>query len=120
MRRILTFAAATILASGAVAAPASKTGPDCSGTDRYPVMITHTELVDEGILPRDGVDWRHIINRMIASQQISKHLWRQVFHVTYPLKSGRKVEAIVVNNASYEECSEGGTQIFVVSKSSEP
>jgi hypothetical protein len=54
---------------------------------------------------------------MIASQRINKHLWRQVFHVTYPLMSGRKVEAIVVNNASYEECSEGGTQIYVVSKS---
>jgi hypothetical protein len=52
----------------------------------------------------------------IASQRIGKNLWRQVFRVTFPLKSGDKIEAIVMNGASAGECSLGPTQIFLVSK----
>lgn len=53
---------------------------------------------------------------MIVSQRIGRDLWRQVFRVTFPLKSGRKIEAIVVSDTSVEECSMGTVQIFLVSK----
>jgi hypothetical protein len=41
---------------------------------------------------------------------------RQVHRVRYHDKSGNVVEAITVNDASHDECSEGPVDVFVVSK----
>ena len=99
-----------------VAAPVSAKAPDCSGPERYPASEAYVYLKNAGVLTPEKVDFAHRKSRIVASQRIGKDLWRQVFHVTFPLKSGRKVETIVVSDASTEECSMSAPQIFLVSK----
>ena len=99
-----------------MAAPVSATTPDCSGPERYPASEAYVSLKNAGILTPEKVDFAHRQSRMIASQRIGKDLWRQVFRVTFPLKSGRMIEAIVVSDGSTEECSMSSPQIFLVAK----
>lgn len=73
-------------------------------------------MKNEGLLTNENVRWKQVRSRTIASQRIGKDLWRQVFRVTYPLTTGRKIEAIVVEDVSFDECSMSSPQIFVISK----
>jgi hypothetical protein len=54
--------------------------------------------------------------RSIVSRRVGKNLWRQVFRVTFSLKSGTNVQAVVVSDASSDECSMSDAQVFLVSK----
>ena len=98
------------------AAPRSPNGPDCSGPDHYPAAAAFSVMKNEGLLTNESVRWKQVQSRTIASQRIGKNLWRQIFRVTYPLTTGRKIEAIVVEEVSFDECSMSNPQIFLVSK----
>ena len=52
----------------------------------------------------------------LASEKIDKDLWRQVYDVKYEKTSGELLEAIVVHEASSDECSMGGGDVFLVSR----
>ena len=95
------------------AAPAGQP-PDCSGPEHYAASMAYGALKNAGKLTSDNVDFSHVKSIAIVSQRIGKDLWRQVFRVTYPLKTGHRVEAIVVSDASSEECSMSSPQIFIV------
>ena len=95
------------------AAPAGKP-PACSGPDHYAASVAFGALKNAVKLTSDNVDFSHVKSIAIVSQRIGKDLWRQVFRVTYPLKTGHRVEAIVVSDASSEECSMSSPQIFIV------
>jgi hypothetical protein len=99
-----------------VAAPVVAKAPDCSGPEHYPGSMAYVYLKDAGVVTPETVEFDHVTSRVIASQRIRQNLWRQVFRVTFPLKSGGKVEAIIVNDASKEECSMSAPQVFLVSK----
>ena len=73
-------------------------------------------MKNEGLLTSYNVLWKQVRGRTIASQRIGKNLWRKVFRVTYPLTTGTKVEAIVVEDVSTDECSVSEPQIFLISK----
>ena len=103
-----------VFASGA-AAPAPRP-PDCSGPDHWAAGTAFTALKNDGAVTNDAVDFDHVTSRTIASERIGRDLWRQVFRVTFPLKSGDRVEAIVVSDASSEECSMSGAKVFLISK----
>lgn len=99
----------------AAAAPAAKP-PDCSGPNHWAAGTAFTKLKNAGVVTNDAVDFDHVTSRTILSQRIGRDLWRQAFRVTFPLKSGKRVEAIVVSDASSEECSMSDAQVFLVSK----
>jgi hypothetical protein len=97
------------------AAPAPKS-PDCSGPDHYAAGVAFATLKNAGAVTNENVDFSGVKSTTIVSQRIGKDLWRQVFRVTFPLKSGSPVEALVVSDASSEECSMSDPQIFLVSR----
>jgi hypothetical protein len=97
------------------AAPVLK-APDCSGPDHYAAGVAFATLKNSGAVTNDSVDFKRVKSTTIVSEKIGKDLWRQVFHVTFPLKSGNPVEALVVSDASSEECSMSTPQIYLVSK----
>lgn len=90
--------------------------PDCSGRDHWAAGMAFTKLKNANVITNDGVDFDHVTSKMIVSQRVGKDLWRQVFRVTFPLKSGSPVQAIVVSDASSEECSMSDAQVLLVSK----
>jgi len=109
-------AALTGLLFTCVAGPAAASAPDCSGPEHYPGSMAYVLLKDAGVLTPEAVDFDHTTSRMLVSERIRQNLWRQVFRVTFPLKNGGKVEAIVINDASQEECSMTAPEVFLVSK----
>jgi hypothetical protein len=52
----------------------------------------------------------------LASQQVGKDLFRQIHDVKFTEKSGKVIEVLTMNDASYEECSESGVDVFVVAQ----
>ena len=111
-QRLIPF---LLLVCSAAAAPPKK-APDCSGPDHYAAGAAFTTLKNAGAVTSDNVDFERVKSTTVASEKIGKNLWRQVFHVIFPLKSGTPVEAIVVSDASSEECSMSEPQVYLIAK----
>jgi hypothetical protein len=106
----------SLLLSVTAAPSAGGFEPDCSGPDRYPASMAFVKLKNDGFLTNENVDFDHVKSTMTVSQRVGKGLWRQVFRVTFPMKSGQTIEAIVISDADLEECSISDPQVFLVSK----
>ena len=52
----------------------------------------------------------------LASEKVGKDLYRQVYNITFYDKTGSQIEVVTSNEASNEECSMSGVDIFVVSR----
>jgi len=73
-------------------------------------------LKNAGITNNDKVDFTKTKTVKLASEKIGKDLYRQVHLVTFAEKSGQTIEAITRNDASSEECSMSGVEVYVVSR----
>ena len=96
-------------------AQSSKThGPDCSGG--WPTNMAQATLKNAGLLKNMEIDFTKTKTTRLASENVGKNLWHQVYFVTFFKRSGDKIQAVVVHDASIEECSMTGVQVYVVSK----
>jgi hypothetical protein len=92
----------------------SANGPNCSGS--WPTNMALVLLKNAGVTDSGNVDFSKTKTARIASQKIEKDLYHQVYDVTFTTLSGRKIETIVVIDASQEDCSSDDTDVFLVSK----
>lgn len=90
--------------------------PNCSGPNHWAAGSAYAQLKNAGVVTPEDLDFGDVTSKTILSQRIGKDLWRQAFRVTFPLKSGKRVEAIVVSDASSEECSMSDVQVFLIAK----
>ena len=90
--------------------------PDCSGAERFPTMSAIAYLKNVDVVDPTRLDHSKTKTRRIASEPLGKGLYRQVHHVTLTEKAGKIIEAITVNDASAEECSMSGVDVFVVTR----
>lgn len=102
----------------ATASQPPKNGPDCSGG--WPTDMTFAHLKNAGLADNDSMDFPKTKTSRVASENVGKDLWHQVYNVTFTKKSGETIEAIAVTDASLEECSMSGVEVFVVSKHLNP
>lgn len=93
-------------------------GPDCS--EGWPTNMAFVQLKNAGITTNDKVDFSKTKTVRMASEQIGKDLYHQVYYVRFTETSGNTIEAIAVHDASQEECSMTGVEIFVVNKHFNP
>ena len=118
MRKVLSIAFLLALSASSPALAQSRSdavhGPDCSGG--WPTDMTFVHLKNAGLVDNRDIDWSNIKTVRIASEKIGKGLWRQVYHITFTKTSGETIEAIAVHDASFEECSMTGVDVYVVSK----
>jgi len=89
-------------------------GPNCSGS--WPTNMTFVLLKNAGITNNEKVDFSKTKTVRVASEKIGKDLYHQVYYVALTEYSGRTIEAIAVHDASSEECSMTGVELFVVSQ----
>ena len=89
-------------------------GPDCSGS--WPTNMAFVHLKNAGLADNYSIDFSKTKTVRLASEKVGKDLWHQVYHVTFTKKSGDAIDAIAVHDASHEECSMTGVEVFVVSK----
>ena len=90
--------------------------PDCSGPDSWSAGIAFTYMKDAGIVTNDQLDFKKTTSKKLAYEKIGKDLYRQVHLVTFERKDHKLVQAVVMNDASSDECAMGNTQIFVISQ----
>lgn len=95
---------------------ASAKNPDCTGADRWPASVAFVKLKNAEIIDSHTLDDDKTKVVRLASEKIGKDLYRQVHRVTFVKKSGETVAAIVLNDASHEECSVDGGDVYVISK----
>ena len=90
--------------------------PDCSGPDRWPTSIAFVHLKNAGITNNDELDFDKTKTARLASEKIGKDLYRQIHLVTFTKKSGETTQVITNNDASNEECSMSGVEVYLVSQ----
>jgi hypothetical protein len=93
---------------------ANSSGPDCSGG--WPTKMTFVDLKNAALVDNASVDFSRTKTVRLASEKIGKDLWHQIYHVTFTKTSGELIEAIAIHDASTEECSITGVEVFVISK----
>ena len=89
--------------------------PKCDGPDNWAAMSAYAKLKNAGLVDNALIDFTKTKVKRLASEQIGKDLYRQVHRVTYTFFSGKTLEVITINDASHEECSMTGVEVFVVS-----
>jgi hypothetical protein len=89
-------------------------GPDCS--DSWPTNMAFVLLKNADITTNSKIDFSKTKTVRLASEKIGKDLYHQVYDVIFTEFSGRTIEAIAMHDASYEECSMTGVELFVVSQ----
>jgi hypothetical protein len=99
-----------------VATGAAAKDPDCTGVDKWPTTMAFVHLKNAHLTDNDALDFTKTKTVRLASEKIGKDLYRQIHYVVFTEKSDRKIEVITSNDASNEECSMSGVQVFVVSK----
>jgi tRNA(Met) C34 N-acetyltransferase TmcA len=119
MRTLLFFAALTVSISVIAQSQAEKAhGPGCSGG--WPTNMTFVELKNAGLADNESIDFSKARTVRVASERVGKDLWRQVYQVTFTKKSGDRIDPIAVHDASNEECSMSGVEVFLVCKHLNP
>jgi hypothetical protein len=112
--RYLVFVLACVSAVGT--SSAQDKHPPCAGVQRWATSMAFVHLKNAGITDNDKLDFTKTKTSRIASQRIGKDLYRQIHHVVFTEKSGNVIEVITVNDASNQECSESGVEVFVISR----
>jgi hypothetical protein len=78
--------------------------------------MAFVHLKNAGITDNDKLDFTKTKVVRLASEKIGNDLYRQLHRVTFTEKSGRITEVITSNDASSQECSMSGVEVYVVSK----
>jgi hypothetical protein len=110
--RLLFIALLLAFAAGNAAA---KT-PACSGPDNWAAGSAYTYLKNENLISSESNDFTKTKVALLASEKISKDLYRQIHLITFADKTGHKIEVITSNEASSQECSMSDVQVFVISQ----
>ena len=73
-------------------------------------------LKNVGITNNDELDFDKTKTVRLATEKIGKGLYRQIHLVTFTKKSGETIRVITNNDASNEECSMSGVEVYLISK----
>ncbi len=90
--------------------------PDCSGANSWASSMAFVHLKNAGLLQNETTDFAKTKITRLASEKIGKDLYRQVHEITFFGKSMDKISVVAVNDASNEECSMSGVEVFVISQ----
>ena len=109
----LSIIIALLCLSGGLAFAGS---PNCTGVDSWATNMAFVHLKNAGLTDNDRLDFTKTKVVLLASEKIGKDLYRQLHLVTFTQKTGENIEVITSNDASHQECSMSGVQVFVISK----
>jgi hypothetical protein len=98
--------------------PGDSQGPDLSGS--WPTTMTLGVLQHAGLLDAGQVDPTATYSRRLASEQLNKYIWKQVYFVQFKLRTGRAVEAVAVVTTSSVPDMNSGPVVYFVSRVLQP
>ncbi|TAM80929.1 MAG: hypothetical protein EPN47_13675 [Acidobacteria bacterium] len=119
MKTVLLLTLLTVsIPENAFSQAAKANGPDCSSG--WPTNMAFVQLKNAGLADNKSIDFSKTKTVRLASERIGKDLWRQVYLVTFTKDTGGRINAIAIHDASNEECSMSGVEVFVISKRLNP
>ena len=89
-------------------------GPDCYS---WPMNMSEVWLQNAGIVDIKNLDESKTKITLLASEKKAKGLYTQIYHFIFYDTTGNTYEIITNSDASYEECSMSGVDIYLISKS---
>ena len=95
------------------ASVASAKDPDCAS---WPTNMAFVHLKNAGLTNNSQTDPTKAVAVRLASEKIGKDRYRQIYRITFRVKSGNDIEVITSSDASFDECSMSGVDVFVVSR----
>lgn len=101
--------------SGVMAAPAK--APDCAD---WPGSIAYGTLKNAGMIDPDQMDFTATKATRLAAEPRGHGLYREVYHITFREKTGKTFDVITTSDASNEECSMSGVDVFIVTAHPDP
>lgn len=90
--------------------------PDCAGVEQWPTVMAFVDLKNAGVTDNYKLDFSKTKTVRLASERIGNDLYRQIHYVVFTEKNGATIEVITANDASSQECSMSGVDIFVVAR----
>ena len=87
--------------------------PDCPS---WPTNMAFVHLKNAGLTNNYVTDPSKATAVRLASEKIGKDLYQQVYFITFKVKSGKNIKVITRSEASSEECSMSGVDVYVVSQ----
>jgi hypothetical protein len=115
----MTRAACLVLAASLLALPAAHaadTAPNCIDPQAWPASMAYVHLKNAGALTPESTDSSKTRAERVASEKIGRDRYRQVHIVRFTTKAGAQVSAVVINEASHDECSLTEAQVFMVAQ----
>jgi hypothetical protein len=97
-------------------ARAAGRGPICTDPEAWPAGMAYGHLKNAGALTPESTDFSKTRAELVASEKIGRDRYRQVHVVRFTTKAGAQVSAVVINEASHEECSLTEAQVFMVAQ----
>ena len=89
-------------------------GPDCHS---WPMNMSEVWLQNAGIVAIEKLNESKTKITLLASEKKAKGLYTQIYHFIFYDTTGNTYEIITNSDASYEECSMSGVDIYLISKS---
>lgn len=121
MRALVCLICLLWMAGSQAPLAAERQHPDCTGHDRWPASSVGTRLRELGLSDKAG-GYDTVEVELLASEPLSpelspngggRELFRQVHKVT--IRDGENTfVAITVHDASRQECSESGVDVFFI------
>ena len=111
MRAALKVVMAAIFAMPTAVALAKS--PDCAS---WPTNMALVHLKNAGLIDIPSVLEAQTRAVRLASEKIGKDLYQQVYDITFHTRDGKTVEVVTNSQASSEECSMSGVDVYLVSK----
>ncbi|EIG56703.1 hypothetical protein FXB41_23055 [Bradyrhizobium canariense] len=111
MRAALKVVLAAIFVMPAAVALAKS--PDCAS---WPTNMALVHLKNAGLIDIPSVIEAQTKAVRLASEKIGKDLHQEVYDITFHTKDGKTIEVITKSQASSEECSMSGVDVYVVAK----
>jgi hypothetical protein len=90
--------------------------PACDGPENWAANMAFARLKRAGLTDNDKLDFSKTKVIRLASEEIGKDLYKQIHRIIFTEKLGNTIEVITSNEASNEECSMSGVEVFVISK----
>jgi hypothetical protein len=113
--KILTARFAALFFLGP-ACSAFAANPNCAGVNRWATSMAFVHLKNAGLTDNEKLDFTKTETVRLASEKVGTDLYRQLHYIVFTEKAGATIEVITMNDASNEECSMSGVEVFVVSK----
>ena len=104
------------LAIVATIAASTQTLARMTGCASWPTNMALVHLKNASLIDPAQVDRSRTKTVLLASEKTGRDLVREIYDITFVTRSGATVEVVTRSEASREECSMGGVDVYVVSR----